>query len=117
GIPASPASGNGWGGSPPRPLTVSFTPPHYASGRDTNGNGLYDFLLVNASIRVDVADNYTVSGHLHDSNFTLSVFNGTSRYLGPGSWVVTVFFSGPAINEIGRASCRESASTRGGSGQ
>ena len=95
------ASGNGMGASPPRPLNGSFAPPHHDSGRDTNGNGLYDFLLVNASITVDIADNYTVDGHLHDSNFTLSVFNGTSRYLGPGSWVVTVFFSGPAINASG----------------
>src|SRR5439155_187889 len=42
-----------------------FAPPHSDSGYDANGNGLFDFLLVNASVQITAPGNFTVSGTLH----------------------------------------------------
>src|SRR5437016_13439686 len=59
----------------------NFTPPHSDSGYDANGNGLFDFLLVNASVQITAPGNFTVSGTLHDANSTLQIYNLTSAGL------------------------------------
>lgn len=83
------------------PLNGSFTPPHSDAGFDANGNGLYDFLIVNVSFMVDRPENYTVVGFLHDANFTLTLFEETSQFLEAGSWVVFLIYPGFAIHSSG----------------
>src|SRR5438552_1775334 len=63
----------------------NFTPPHSDSGYDANGNGLFDFLLVNASVQISMPGFFTVLGTLHDANYSLQIHNSTSagRPVGP----------------------------------
>src|SRR2546423_1575412 len=79
----------------------NFTPPHFDSGYDTNGNGLFDFLLVNASVQISMPGNFTVLGSLHHANSTLSISNSTSAGLPVGPAVLTIWFDGPLINQSG----------------
>lgn len=85
-------------------LGGGFTPPHDDDGYDTNGDGLYNFLVVNASFTVDIADVYTVTGffyHPDDPDFCSYLFNSTSLSLNPGPHVASLFYSGSAINGSG----------------
>src|SRR5437016_4391294 len=78
-----------------------FAPPHSDSGYDANGNGLFDFLLVNASVQITAPGNFTVSGTLHDANNTLQIYNLTSAGLPTGPANLTIWFDGRPINQSG----------------
>src|SRR5437016_3369115 len=78
-----------------------FAPPHSDSGYDANGNGLFDFLLVNASVQITAPGNFTVSGTLHDANNTLQIYNLTSAGLPVGPANLTIGFDGRPINPSG----------------
>src|SRR5438105_2647822 len=78
-----------------------FAPPHSDSGYDANGNGLFDFLLVNASVQITAPGNFTVSGTLHDANNTLQIYNLTSAGLPAGPANLTIWFDGRPINQSG----------------
>ncbi|MFQ6013099.1 MAG: Ig-like domain-containing protein [Thermoplasmata archaeon] len=75
-----------------------FSAPHFDFGLDTDGDGLFDYLGVNVTLRVDVAGMYIVEGTLHDGNFTfqISVSNFTS--LNVGNQSVQLLFQGTRIN-------------------
>src|SRR5438132_6829664 len=79
----------------------NFTPPHSDSGYDANGNGLFDFLLVNASVQITAPGNFTVFGTLHNANSTLQIYNSTSAGLPAGPENLTVWFDGRLINQSG----------------
>ncbi len=79
----------------------NFTPPHSDSGYDANGNGLFDFLLVNASLQISMPGNFTVLGTLHDASYTLQVHNSTSAGLPTGPATLTIWFDGRLINQSG----------------
>src|SRR3989475_582729 len=79
----------------------NFTPPHFDSGYDANGNGLFDFLLVNTSVQISMPGNFTVLGTLHDPNSTLQVQNSTSAGLPIGPAILTIWFDGRLINQSG----------------
>src|SRR2546426_345220 len=79
----------------------NFTPPHFDSGYDANGNGLFDFLLVNASVQISMPGFFTVLGTLHDPNYTLQVQNSTSAGLPIGPAILTIWFDGRLINQSG----------------
>ena len=53
------------------------------------------------SVQVNVAGNYTVSGFLHNANYSLTVFNTAAAALTVGPASIRVPFSGPLINESG----------------
>src|SRR5437870_1105113 len=78
-----------------------FAPPHSDSGYDANGNGLFDFLLVNASVQITAPGNFTVSGTLHDANNTLQIYNLTSAGLPAGPANLTIWLDGRPINQSG----------------
>ena len=78
-----------------------FAPPHSDSGYDANGNGLFDFLLVNASVQITAPGNFTVSGTLHKANSTLQIHNLTSAGLPVGPANLTIWFDGRPINQSG----------------
>ena len=71
-------------------------------GFDSDGNGLYDYLLVNISLNVSVTGNYTLRGYLYgqDGNFICMASNYSS--LTNGTYVMPLFFSGEMINHIGQ---------------
>src|SRR5947208_3312315 len=78
-----------------------FAPPHSDSGYDANGNGLFDFLLVNASVQITAPGNFTVSGTLHKANSTLQIHNLPSAGLPVGPANLTIWFDGRPINQSG----------------
>src|SRR3989442_1791185 len=99
-------------GSPSAPAGVSAeaavlagagncAPPHSDNGYDANGNGLFDFLLVNASVQISMPGFFTVLGTLHDANYTLQVYNSTSAGLPVGPANLTIWFDGRLINQSG----------------
>ena len=79
----------------------NFTPPHSDSGYDANGNGLFDFLLVNASVQISMPGFFTVLGTLHDANYSLQIHNSTSAGLPVGPAILTIWFDGRLINQSG----------------
>lgn len=83
------------------PLAGEFLPPHLDHGYDADGNNLFDFLLVDAGVLIDMADIYSVAGFLHDSTYELLLFNRTVVFLELGFALVPVFFSGGLINRTG----------------
>ena len=74
-----------------------FAPPHSDHGEDTNGNGLFDHLVVDVRVNVTVAGWYRVIGELLDGawNWIADAWNYT--HLDVGLRTVTLVFSGPAI--------------------
>lgn len=47
---------------------AEFNPPHYDYGLDTNGNSLYDFLVVKVNITANANGTYEIEGDLYDSD-------------------------------------------------
>jgi len=72
-----------------------FSPPHSDYGLDTNGNFLYDFLIVSASVNVTVAGTYTVEG------FSVIGFTQNETYLTTGIQTVDLRFYGYDIFNSG----------------
>jgi hypothetical protein len=79
----------------------SFKPPHDDYGRDTNGDGLYDQLVVEISLNVTEAGYYEIYATLYDSssNYIQSKYNWT--YLNEGFQTVELIFKGTYINANG----------------
>ncbi len=81
------------------PLVLS--PPHSDSGLDTDGDGLFDFLVVNVSVNVSGAGAYFIQGTLRDPTFALFTFTGNFTDLSAGLQTVPLWFFGPDINASG----------------
>ena len=81
---------------------AALAPPHFDHGLDANGNGQYDYLMIDINITVSVADAYVVQALLHDASyFSLYVNNYTSLFLPVGLSTVTLGYSGQQINASG----------------
>src|SRR5438876_243842 len=80
---------------------ATFNPPHFDSGYDANGNGLFDFLLVNVSLSVTVAGNFTVAGTLHDPGYMLCRTDSAAPFVPVGPAIVTVWCQAGAISASG----------------
>ncbi|MDX1534065.1 MAG: hypothetical protein R3291_00395, partial [Thermoplasmata archaeon] len=80
---------------------ATFAPPHADTGLDTDGNGLFDFLVVNASLQVDDPGSFEVQGALRDANLSLLTMASNTTNLTAGSQTVPVRFPGAAINLSG----------------
>ena len=78
------------------PLSSQFAPPHNDYGRDTNGNGLFDYLIVNVSVNIASAGGYWIDGVLNDSMGAF-ISNLTYAYLNPGLQNIEVPFYGLVI--------------------
>lgn len=76
---------------------AQFLPPHADTGMDTNGNGLIDQLVVNATVNVTVAGTFVTEGTLHDPTFALLVSTSNVSDLAVGVHVLSLTFYGPAI--------------------
>jgi hypothetical protein len=71
-------------------------------GKDTDGNGLYDYLVVDVSVNVTEAGRYEVSGSLYESGTYNWVDYATkSAYLSEGNQTIKLKFSGIEIRNNG----------------
>ncbi|MEM4265444.1 MAG: hypothetical protein QW505_06680, partial [Thermoplasmata archaeon] len=79
------------------PLGAVFMPPHSDFGVDTNGNGLYNVLVLNVSVYVMAAGGLWVIGQLFDGGMNL--IDSTYNYadLDTGAQMLTLSFSSMAI--------------------
>jgi len=82
------------------PPTV-FSPPHSDHGLDTDSDGLYDYLVVEAVVNVSTQGNFSVDGNLMDNFGNWLAYAGNSTYLESGLQVITLMFDGRAINGVG----------------
>lgn len=72
---------------------LRFAPPHSDSGLDTDGDGLNDFLRVNATVNVTSAGTYNIQGNLRDSFGSYIGFSAVTVFVNPGIQVVALDFS------------------------
>ena len=77
---------------------AEFTGSFADYGRDTNGDGLYDYLRIEVGINAIGPGSYIVTGCLYDSNGNNIISATKSAYLNVGSQTVMLDFDGLAIN-------------------
>src|SRR5438034_2743517 len=80
---------------------LSFWPPHSDTGVDIDGDGLFEFLQVNASVNVTEAGTYNIQGGLYDPFGGPITFVGVTVSLTPGIQSVALDFSGIQIYSHG----------------
>ncbi|RJS73907.1 PKD domain-containing protein, partial [Methanophagales archaeon] len=80
-----------------REQTVKFTDNYSDYGTDTDGDGLYTFLTVEAEANVTTAGNYTVDALLHDENGTEVVSISNYTFLDAGIQTLELNFDGISI--------------------
>lgn len=83
---------------------AAYRPPHSDFGNDTDGDGLFDRLVLDANLSVDVGQLYSLFAELcgwsgNASNFCLYDYQYT--YLEPGQRTVRFSFDGRRINASG----------------
>jgi len=84
------------GYSPP----AEFNDVYSDYGEDTDGDGLYDYLVVDVGVNVSEAGGYRVSGHLYENGTYNSVdSDSNTTYLSEGSQTVQLRFEGIKIRQ------------------
>ncbi len=84
-----------------QPPPAVFDPPYSDYGLDTNGDGFFNYLVVNITLNVDVAGYYKVDGSLSDSYFDFIESVDNLTFLNTGVQVVQLYFKGSVINNHG----------------
>jgi hypothetical protein len=84
-----------------QPPQVVLQPPYSDYGLDTDGDGFFNYLVVNITVNVGAAGDYRVTGSLFDSLFEFIEFIDNSTFLDPGIQVVQLYFSGSVIYNHG----------------
>lgn len=79
------------------PPGAQFSPPYSDTGEDTNGNGLYDLLVVNVVVNVTTPGWYYMVGELYDSTWNSIGYDDWNIYLDVGMNEVPLEFSGGDI--------------------
>ncbi|NIN94624.1 MAG: hypothetical protein GTO49_06545, partial [Anaerolineae bacterium] len=88
-IPLAQAQSNGF-----------FDGPHTDSGVDADGNGRYEYLLLDVRVNVTAAGDFTVIGMLWDSTETTFITSASTAFTsGVGLYVATLPFNGTHIFE------------------
>jgi len=76
-------------------VPAEFAPPYSDYGLDTNANGLFEYLVVNASVNVSEAGYYSITSSLYDaSGFFWIGYDDNYTHLSTGYHVVKLFFMG-----------------------
>jgi hypothetical protein len=80
---------------------AEFLPPHSDYGLDTDGDSLFNYMVVNVTVNVSVAGDYCVYGYFYDSlwNWIEDVYNFT--FLTAGIQIVELYFKGFKIYNSG----------------
>ncbi len=77
--------------------TVNFNGSFADAGRDTNGDGLYEQLIIRVGLHIPAAGNYALSATLQDAAGFRITSAASSANLQPGEQSMLLTFSGPAI--------------------
>lgn len=80
---------------------VEFTGNYSDRGMDTDGDGFFDYLTVEAAVNVTTAGNYRISGWLNTNNGTAMVWTSNHTDLNAGIQTVELNFDGIAIHGRG----------------
>jgi hypothetical protein len=78
-------------------VQAEFTGNYYDYGIDTDGDGLYDYLILEVEVNVTAAGNYTLIGGLEGADYTL--WTVSSGYLGVGVQTIVLNFDGLEIRQ------------------
>jgi len=77
------------------PPPALFNDQYSDYGEDTDGDGLYDYLVVEVGVNVAEAGNYRVSGYLYENGTYDSVdYDSNTTYLNPGNQTIQLRFEG-----------------------
>jgi hypothetical protein len=68
-------------------------------GADTDGDGFYDYLIIDVGVDVMMAGKYRIEGSLYDEYEYSIEYDSSYTYLNTGNQTVTLAFSGTAIRQ------------------
>jgi hypothetical protein len=80
---------------------ASLEPPHIDYGLDTDSDGMYNYLVIDARVNVSVAGDYYIDGFLWDSNGTTIESRSAYAHLGLGLQTIELRFDGMRIRSHG----------------
>jgi peptide/nickel transport system substrate-binding protein len=80
---------------------AKFVPPHSDYGLDTDNDGLYNYLVVEAMVDVDTPGVYHVYGSLYDNTGNFITYAYADNYLSAGIQTVELRLDGKWINRSG----------------
>jgi hypothetical protein len=80
---------------------TQFTGDYSDYGTDIDGDGLYDYLVIDIEVNVTIAGNYIISGLLYDVNGNEIVWADNDAYLPIGDQTMILYFDGEAIQRHG----------------
>jgi len=80
---------------------AGFSGSYSDHGKDTDGDGLYNYLTLGVGIDVTASGNYTLTGWLYDVNGTEIVGTSNFTHLNSGSQLVLLDFNGASIYKNG----------------
>ena len=85
---------------------AKFTENYNDYGLDTDGDGLYDYLVVEAEVNVSEASDYRLSADLYYYNESLEYwywfdYESNNTYLDIGTYIISLQFQGYKIYDIG----------------
>jgi hypothetical protein len=84
-------------------LPAEFAPGFNDYGRDTDGNSLFDYLVIEKAITVRKAGNYELSGSIESPSGERIDSDDNKTYLEAGMQSITLLFYGPSIYNAGES--------------
>jgi hypothetical protein len=82
--------------------STTIEPPHSDYGEDTDGDSLYNYLIVNVTVNVTTPGDYILNASLEDSLFTFIDSDTNFTFLNAGIQVVQIRFEGWLIRANGK---------------
>ena len=83
------------------PPAAQFIGDYSDYGLDIDGDGLYDYLVIESEVNVIIAGNYIVSGSLYDVNGNEIAWAHNDTYLPIGDQTAKLYFDGELIRTHG----------------
>lgn len=81
---------------------ATFRPPHSDRGFDSDGDGKFEYLLLEVNVSVTVAGFYRVEGYLSDPPpITFFLYSAGEPFLDVGPQSILLAYDGPAVNATG----------------
>jgi hypothetical protein len=82
-----------------QPAPAQFNKVFSDYGRDTDSDGLYNYLTLSAEVDVFVAGSYTATGYLYDENEELITWANNTNFWDTGSKTLCLDFDGVNIRQ------------------
>ena len=80
---------------------AEFTGSYSDYGKDTDSDGLYDYLTIDVGVNVTTAEDYSINGGLYDGNGNDIAWAINSTYIDIGNQTVQLNFDGKTIHKHG----------------